>query len=234
MALNITRAFCTIFLSTLAAVSLFGCATPKKPLTGLVPGRNVETLQSAISVTAKAGEQTSGGRGCLIYKAPQLFHLALISPFGQTVLEAYSDSDRFTCLIPSRQTAYSGLLSELPETSALKSFELLKWVMAPSPLPVPVANVGETLVISGESYHFDEIGMLERKVSRDGDEVRFEGYRSIEGIAFPDSIVIQNRYGAMVRITFDEPQINAPVDPAALTPDLTGMVVLPLAEFKAM
>jgi len=208
----------------LTAASLFGCATVKKPLTGIVPGRGVETLHSAIAITAKSGEHSSGGRGYLIYKAPDVFHLALLSPFGQTVLEAFSDSDRFTCLVPSRQTAYSGLLSELPETSALKSMSLMKWVMAPK----------ESVVASGDTYYLDEIGMIERKVSREGDEVAYEGYRNVDGVAFPESIVIRNRYGAQVRIVFEEPQINAPVEESTLKFDLTGVVVLPLAEFKAM
>jgi len=226
--------FGRMFLLLLSVAVLFGCATAKTPLTGLVPGREVETLQSAVALSAVSGEHSTAGRGYLIYKAPSLFHLAILSPFGQTVLEAFSDSDRFTCVVPSKQTAYAGLLSELPENSVLKSIDLLKWVMAPSPLPVPVPVAKQKFVQLGVSYYFDEIGMLERKVSQEGDEVAYEGYRAVEGIAFPDSIVIRNRYGATVRIVFDEPQVNAPVEGSDLTPDLSGMTVLPLAEFKGM
>ena len=217
----------------LVALSLFGCATVKKPLTGIVPGRGVETLQSAVAITAKSGEHSSGGRGYLIYKAPDLFHLALLSPFGQTVLEAFSSGDRFTCLIHSRQTAYSGVLSELPETSALKSMSLLKWVMAPPPFSTP-ASARESVVAGGDRYYFDPNGLVERKVSQEGDEVLYEEYRNVDGVAFPESLVIRNRYGATVRIVFEEPQINAPVEESALRPDLSGVVVLPLADFRAM
>jgi len=224
--------FCKSLFLLLMAVSLFGCATVRKPLTGIVPGRGVETLQSAIAVTAKSGERSTGGRGYLVYKAPDLFHLALLSPFGQAVLEAFGDSDRLTGLIPSRQTAYSGALSELPETSVLKSIGLLKWVMAVPPSPGPAPE--EPVVISGDRFYFDRFGLLTRKVSGEGAEVTYERYRNVDGVAFPEAILIQNRYGASVRIVFDEPRINAPVEESALTPDFSGMVVLPLADFKAM
>lgn len=226
--------FCRPFLLLLSVLTLFGCATVKKPLTGIVPGRNVETLQSAVTLSAKSGEHSSAGRGYLVYRAPDLYHLLLLSPFGQTILEAFGDNDRFTCVIPSRQIAYSGRLSELPETSALKSLQLFKWVMAPSPLPVPAPALRQEMVLAGVTYYFDETGMLERKVSPDGDQVEYEGYRTIEGIAFPETVAISNASGAQVRIVFEEPQLNAPVENAVLSPDISGLTVLPLGEFKAM
>lgn len=218
----------------LLSLSLFGCATAKRPLVGIVPGKGVETLQSAVSLSATSGEKSTAGRGYLVFQAPAHFHLALVSPFGQTVLEAYSDNDRFTCLIPSRQTAYTGLLSDLPEQSVLKSMELLKWVMAPAPFPVPAPAVGQKLLLDGVRYDVDEIGMLERKVNEDGDEAVYERYRVLDGIPVPETIVIRNRLGATVRVTFDDPQINKPVEGSDLTPDLSGMIVLPLADFRAL
>lgn len=214
--------------------ALFGCAAAQRPLTGLVPGREVETVQSAVALSAVSGAHSSAGRGYLVYKAPDLFHLAILSPFGQTVLEAFSDNERFTCVVPSKQTAYAGLLSQLPENSVLNSIGLLKWVMAPAPLPVPAQEAGRKFEHRGGVYYFDETGMLERKVSQEGDEVAYEGYQAIEGVAFPKSIVISNRYGATVRIVFDEPQVNAPVEASDLVPDLSGMTVMPLAEFRGM
>ncbi len=213
---------------------LSGCATAPKPLTGLVQGRTVQTVQSSISITVSAGAQSTGGRGYLIYQAPSLFHLALLTPFGQTVLEAFSENDRFTCILPDRRLAYTGLVSELPENSILKSVELLKWVMAPAPFPVPAPNPGETVQVSGVRYHFDQNGLVERKVSSEGEQVFYREYQGIEGVAFPTSVEVQNRYGAKVRIVFDEPQLNAPVEDSTLKPDLTSLQVLPLADFKGL
>lgn len=218
----------------LLSVALFGCATVKQPLTGIVPGKALETLQSAVALSATSGDKSTAGRGYLVFKAPADFHLALVSPFGQTVLEAYSDSHRFTCIIASRQAAYTGLLSDLPEESVLRSMELLKWVMAPAPFPVPAPVAGQKVLLDGVRYHVDEIGMLERKVNEVGDEAVYEGYRVIEGIPVPETIVIRNRRGATVRVSFDEPQINRPVEGSDLTPDLSGMTVLPLADFRAL
>lgn len=222
-----------LLLLLCCAATLFGCATVKKPLTGLVPGRSVNTLQSSVSLSATSGERSSAGRGYLIYQAPELYHLLLLSPFGQTILEAFGENDRFTCVIPSRQLAYTGLLSDLPGESALKSLQLFQWVMAPPPLPVPTPP-RQKVEIEGTSYQFDEVGMLERKVAPSGDQVSYEGYRSIDGVAFPETVVIRNAAGAEVRIVFDEPQLNAPVEPSALRPELAGMAVLPLSAFKAM
>lgn len=222
-----------IFPLLLCAATLFGCATVQQPLTGLVPGRNVNTLQSSVSLSASSGKRTSAGRGYLVYQAPDRFHLLILSPFGQTVLEAFGASDRFTFVIPSREFAYTGRLSDLPEQSALKSLQLFQWVMAPPPLPLP-APAGQRVEIRGTTYDFNEIGMLERKIAPSGDEVTYEGYKSLNGVAFPETVVIRNAAGAEVRIVFDEPQLNAPVEASQLKPELSGMAVLPLSEFKAM
>ncbi|WP_224956427.1 outer membrane lipoprotein LolB [Geomonas subterranea] len=225
--------FRRLVLLVLCAATLFGCATVKKPLTGLVPGRGISTVQSSVSLSASSGERTSAGRGYLVYQAPDLYHLLILSPFGQTILEAFGESDRFTCVVPSRQIAFTGYLSELPEQSALKSLQLFRWVMAPSPLPLP-GPPRQKVDITGTAYYYDEIGMLERKVAPSGDQVRYEGYQSIEGIPFPETVEIRNAAGGEVRIVFDEPQLNAPVDASTLRPELSGMTLYPLSEFKVM
>lgn len=232
MSLNCFNLFFKNALLLLLLVTFSACATVKKPLTGLVPGREVETLQSAIVISVKSGEHSTGGRGYLIFKQPDRFHLAVLSPFGLTVLEVFADSDRLTCLVPSRQTAYSGLLSELPETSALKSLGMMKWVVAPPP-PVPASSgTREVSAASGDRFFFDKTGLVERKLSEQGDEVLYQDYRNVNGVAFPDSIVIGSRFGATVKIDFDEPQINQPVEDSTLTSSLEGISVLPLADFK--
>lgn len=231
---TINKRVLLLLFPLMLSVSLFGCAGVQKPLAGIVPGRTIDTLQSAISITAKSGEHSTGGRGYLVYRAPQLFHLALLSPFGQALLDAYSDNVRFTALVPDRQTAYTGLLSELPEGSALSGIGLLKWVMAPPPLAPQDSAGKKKLTVSGESFHFDGHGLLQRKVSSAGDEVAYLGYRTIGGIAFPETVTITNRYGVTIRIVFEDPEVNVPVEGSTLTPDLSGMRVLPLADFKGL
>ena len=216
----------------LLLVSLSACATVKPPLTGIVIGREVETLQSSISISMQAGERSSGGRAYLIFKHPDRFHLAVLSPFGPVVLELFSDHHRLTCLVPSKQTAYSGLFSELPESSALKNMELMKWVVEPPPVLGPPSARREMRTASGDRFYFDQEGLLERKLSEQGDQVEYEDRQVVNGVAFPNSIVIKNRYGATVRIVFDDPQINQPVEDATLSPNLEGFKILPLGDLK--
>lgn len=231
--MTLLRICLRLCLSIICAAALFGCATVKQPLTGLVPGRTVSSLQSSVSLSASSGERSSAGRGYLVYQAPDLYHLLILSPFGQTVLEAFGAGDRFTCVLPSQQVAFDGRLSELSDRSALKSMQLFRWVMEPSPVPLP-GPARQKLEQGQITYYFDEIGMLARKVAPSGDEVRYEGYHSIDGVPFAETVQIRNAVGAEVRIVFDEPQLNAPLDAATLRPELSGLAVYPLAEFKAM
>ncbi|HJV65645.1 MAG TPA: outer membrane lipoprotein LolB [Geomonas sp.] len=212
--------------------ALSACATVKKPLTGIVAGREVETLQSSISVSVKSGEHTTSGRGYLIYKSPDRFHLALLSPFGLTVFEVFIDGEDITCLVPSKQMAYRGRFSQLPDNSPLQSMAIMKWVQVrPAPGTVP-PGTKETTDPSGDHYYFDENGLVDRKVSPDGDKVAYQDYSNLDGVAFPESIVIGSRFGTVVKIIFDEPQINQPVEEAALKPVTEGYNVRPLTEFK--
>ena len=73
------RRFVFWLLVITALFLLFGCAAaPKQPLTGLIPGKEVETLQSSISVSVKTPERSMGGHGFLIFKRPDRFHLAVL------------------------------------------------------------------------------------------------------------------------------------------------------------
>jgi outer membrane lipoprotein-sorting protein len=208
------------------------CATVQKPLTGIVAGREVETLQSSIAISMKSGEHGSSGRGFLIFKYPDRFHMAILSPFGLTVLEVFSDGQQLTCLVPSRQIAYRGLIAELPETGGRRTFGMLKWVVARTPPRDPSSSAKEVVTPAGDRIYYDKYDLVQRKVSPEGDQVRYSGYQNVSGVAFPENLEIKNSYGDSVRITFDEPEINTPVENSALTPNLEGFSVLPLAEFK--
>jgi len=226
--------FSRTFIVLLILGTLSACATAPKPLTGLVPGKEVDTIQSSLAISMKAGEHSSGGRGYLIFKYPDRFHLAVLSPFGLTVLDLFSDGERLTCLVPARQTAYRGLLTELPETGRLSSLGLLKWVVARTPARQAGAGAGEIVTAEGDRIFFDGDGLVSRKLSPKGEEVKYSGYRNVNGIAFAETLEIANSYGATVRIVFDDPELNAPVDNSVLTPNLEGITVLPLSEFKSL
>jgi hypothetical protein len=230
--ITVTHKFLPRLLILLLIVLLSACATVKKePITGIIPGKEVATLQSPISISVKSGEHSTSGRGFLVFKEPDRFHMAILSPFGLTLFEVFSDKNRLTCVVPSRETAYTGSLSELPGNSPLQSISMMRWVVARSP-DTPPAGTKEVTAPSGDKFYFDERGLVDRKISPQGDEASYEDYRNRNGVAFPDTIVITSRYGATVKVAFDDPDVNSPVEEAALVPNLEGLTVLPLAEFK--
>lgn len=211
-----------------------GCATVPKPVLPPTPGKEVETLQSPIVISVKTPEKSTGGRGYLIFKHPDRFHLVILSPFGLTLFEVFSDGERITCIIPSKNSAYSGLISELPDRGGLRSWGMMRWVVARPKFFGPVTGSRESMTPDGrkELVYFDEQGFLQRKVTEDGDQVVYGDYRNVNGVAFPGTIELSDWRGNTVKITFDEPEVNEPVEDAALTPDMDGIAVLPFTEFK--
>lgn len=220
-------------IATAAVVILSGCSTAPKPLVGLAQGREVETLQSRISVAIRAPGGSQGGRGYLIFKRPGSFHVAIISPFGPTILDMFITGDRITCLLPSRQIAYVGRLAELPEKGGLRSWGLMRWVVEQPPPSGPALS-REHVMADGrrETVSYGEHGIILRKETEDGYKVSYLDYQVVNGVAFPSVMEISTPQGGMIRITFNEPQVNQPVEEEALSPPLEGFTVLPFSEFK--
>ena len=221
----------------LVAVILFlglaSCVTAPKPLTGIIPGRTVETLSSAVSISVTKGEQGSGGRGYLVFRTPDRFHLVLLSPFGITLLEVFSDGDRLTCLLPGKGVAYSGRIEELPDRDGIRSWGLMRWVVDLPPALGP-ARFREQVSSSGirEKIYYDERGLVTRKVNDLGDEVQYYDYSVVNGVPLPEVIEIVSATGETVRITLSEPEVNQPLEDSMLRANLEGVKVLPFSAFK--
>jgi len=206
----VTAGLRRIVFSLLVAAFFSGCAAaPRQPLTGLIPGKEVETLQSSISISVRTPERSVGGRGFLVFKRPDRFHLAVLSPFGLTLMDLFSDGDRFTCVIPSRQTAYSGLISELPDRDGLKAWAMMRWVVERQPVAGPAL----------ERDNVNAAGVRERL------------YRNVDGVAVPESIELSDSRGDTVQVVFEDPEVNRPVEEGVLSPRLEGVKVLPFTEF---
>ncbi len=225
-----------IFLRYSAALLLFvilaGCAaTPKAPLV-LRPEGQVETLTSSVTLSVKTPDGGSGGSGYLIYRRPDRFHLAMLTPFGTTVMEFYARGDRITVINPGKGAAYVGTFADLPAKGGLQGWRLMGWVVNGDPL-YDAAKPGNVARTAGDGkisvVEYDADGLLERKTAGNGVEVTYSDYRSYDGTPFPSVIEFTDRQSIRVKIAFDEPEINKPVDESELNPKLDGLTILPLS-----
>jgi hypothetical protein len=235
--LRISRFNAGSLFAVIILVCLSACATVPKPVASVKPGNEIETLQSPVALSVKAGGKSIGGRGYLVFKRPDRFHLAVLSPFGTTLMDVFVSDDRMTCLVPSKQTAYQGRISQLPDRNALRGWGMMRWVVDTPPAPEGTgAGTREYRAADGRTdfLTYDDRGLLIGKSNEGGDRVVYGEYHDLNGVAFPSSIEMSNNQGDMVRIVFDEPEINKPLEEAALNPQLEGVDVLPLTEFKGL
>lgn len=226
-----------LVLFLIIAVALAaGCATVPQPQVPLEPGARVETLAATVSLSVKTPDGSTGGNGYLLYRRPDRFHMVMLTPFGTTALEFFAAGERITILLPSKGQAYVGTFADLPAKGGLQGWRMMQWVVEGSPLYRPEAagrteeqtdDGGVTLATYGPD------GLLERKQSARG-EVIYRNYCSLEGVPFPALIEFSDSHGVRVKISFDDPEVNTPLDDAALTPSLEGVTVMPLAGLKGL
>jgi hypothetical protein len=225
------------FLIPALLLSLSACATAPKPLPSASPGKQVETLQSEVSLSVRSGDKSIGGRGYLVFKQPDRFHLAVFSPFGFTLMDLFVNDQQLTCLIPAKQVAYQGLISDIPDGNTLKGWGMMRWVVETPPASDDNRSVTRNQITPDgrkEILCYDDRGLLASKSNEEGDRVVYRDYHDRNGVAFPSSIEISNAKGDSVRIVFDEPEINQPVEDVVLNPALEGVNVLPLTAFRGL
>jgi outer membrane lipoprotein-sorting protein len=214
-----------------------GCAALPKVQVPFRPGATLETVAAMVTISVKTPQVNTGGHGYMVYQRPDRFHMVILTPFGTTALETYSSDDRLTIVIPSKGEAYAGAFDEMPIESPLRGWRMIRLMAVDEPLfdPVKKGTSEKSSKATGEITSFyDSQGLLERKKFSSGEEVFFRDYQSAEGVPFPSVIEFIDRNGARVKITFEEPEINKPVDNAALVPNLEGITILSLASFKGM
>ncbi|RNC72246.1 MAG: outer membrane lipoprotein LolB [Desulfuromonadales bacterium] len=228
-----TRATPLFPLVCLALLILFatGCASSPRPQITFNPGATVETLSSGVSLSVTSPQGNTGGTGYLLYRRPDRFHLVMLTPFGTTALEFFARDDRVTVLLPSKGVAYVGSFSDLPARGGLQGWRMLRWVVEGDPFFRPGApgTVERTDVEGRRTVAvYDGDGLLARKSSGDGEAV-YRDYQSVGGVPLPETIEFTDPQGVRVKITFDEPEVNGPVDDPLLTPKLEGVTLLPLS-----
>jgi len=234
------RGFICLICSVLMVGGLLvaaGCAGVPIARPAYIAGAVVETLVAEVTVTVHSPDGNIGGNGYLIYRRPDRFHLVMLTPFGTSALEFFAAGDRITLLIPSKGVAYLGTFDDLPERQGLQGWRMMRWVVDGDPLFSPgvtgrVERVGPGGRTGTATYGPD--GLLEQKISPDGEQVLYRDYRSVEGVPFPAQVEFSDPRGTRVTIVFEGPEINRPVEDAALTPNLEGVTILPLASLKGV
>lgn len=224
-----------IYLMSFVLLSLSsGCATNRIAL-DYTPGVVVETLSSAVSLSIHATDRSMGGHGYLVFRRPDKLHLVVLSPFGTTMLEAFALGEQITLVYPSRMTAYVGRFDQLPEKGGLQGWHLMRWVMDADPGDKDQNGTVERLGAQGfmEKVTFEN-GLVVSKTSSGGDQVYYENYAVVNGVPVAGVVEMRNDRDDRVRLVLDEPEVNAPLDAAALTPQLDGMTILPLSAIQGI
>lgn len=219
----------TVLCLALAVAGLSACATKPLPPLVFTPGAEVESVQSEVSLSFSSPLGSGGGRGYLVFRKPDRSHLVILTPFGTTVMEAFTNGDRLTIVIPSKEIAYSGTFDEIPAKAGLEGWKAMRWIVEGEPAGSGEAN-GELVRVNRqgkrETVWFNAAGLVARKLTEDGEEAVYREYRSIDGVPFPSTIEYRDRRGSTLKIGFDEPEINRPVAESALQPRLDGITVL--------
>lgn len=221
---------------TLAVMFLLsGCAARRPAIIPTSPDAPIEAFTSRVSITLKTadGKQNSMG-GVLAYRAPDRFRFVVLSPFGLSVADIVTDGQRITCFIPSRNIAFSGTFSDLPERHPLRQLAMLPWVVErPKPAsPGEVSAQRKSVAGLMETVYFNESCLPARRVAETGAEVRYDEYQSVDGVMLPTVIELANGCGDTVAIRLDEPEVNQAPDDKDFSLDLTDMTVVPLAEMR--
>lgn len=233
------RTFSTIgiFIVPLLFLLVAGCATVPKAPPVFRPGTSVDSLTASVGLSVKTPAGGTGGNGYLVYRRPGMFRMVMLTPFGTTALDFGVRGDKVTIAIPSRGTAYTGAFGDLPEQNGLQAWRLMQWAVEGDPL-FDVARAGKTVRSEAGGRKalafYDGAGLLERKLTEDGNEVRYLDYQSAEGVPIPSTMLFNDVRGISVKITLKEPEVNQPLEDAALSPQMAGLNVLPLSEFRGM
>lgn len=214
-------------------LALAGCSTTPVVQNRAAPGVDIETLQGSvnISLTTPAGQLS--GNGILVYRRPDSFRLSVLAPFGQIVFDIIVTGDKVVCLQSSKKNAWVGTLADLSPALGTRVWPLLQWaVESPRPAGPSLERIFTREDGTREKVFYDPAGFAQRKVNGFGDEVFYSDYRPAGNASLPNRMEINAAEGSRLVLTFDEPDLNLPVEEGVLNPDLGSYQILPLAAFK--
>ncbi len=222
-------------LKLIAPLLLIVSCSMTHPVLNYTPGKTVDTLSAAVSMTMVTNDYGMSGNGFLVYRRPDQLHLVLLSPFGTTMIEIFTHGEQITLLYPGSSTAYAGRIADLPEKGGLQGWRLMRWVMDASPASsLDINGTYERTGLHGviEKVTFEN-GLVKSKSTKNGDEVYYSGYSVVDGVPFASELELINSPGDRIRIVLDEPEINKSLDASVFKPQLDGFKVLPLTKMQS-
>ena len=211
------------------------CAIVRKPSLVSAPDDAVvvDTLTASVSVSLRSKAGNMSGNGLIRYRRPDCFRLVILSPFGSTVMEAYAKGEWLALLYPTQKLAFFGSFDDVPDDSAMRAWRLLRWAMD---LPPPSSSASNdvvkrtSLVTGGLETVIYRSGLAISKTSSEGDQVAYTNYSLVNGAILAAELLLETANHDRIRIVFDDPEINAPLDDSAFIPEFKNIRVLPLAE----
>lgn len=214
----------------LAVIS--GCASvPVEQKT--VYGDAIETLQGAVNVSLTSPAGQMSGNGFLIYKKPDNFRLSILAPFGQVVFDIIVSGEKVICLQESRKLIWQGVVGDLPPALGTKVWPLLQWILeSPHPAGPSLERFFTRADGTVEIVYYEPGGLVQRKVNGAGDEVFYSDYRITGERAVAKRIELIASEGSRLVLTFDDPELNLPIDNSILNPNLAGYEIRPLGELN--
>jgi hypothetical protein len=223
-------------LKILPLLLLSACATFSHPPLEYRPGAVVETLSSAVSLSVHSTDNSMAGNGYLVFRRPDQLHLVVLSPFGTTLMEAFALGDRITLVYPSRSTAYTGSIDELPDKGGLQGWRMMRWIMDADPRAgEPLSETVDRISTLGFSEKVTyEHGLVTVKESPAGDHVYYGAYSLVNGVPLAAELDLRNSRDDRLRIVLDEPEVNTTLEDAVFVPHLEGLTLLPLSAIQGL
>ena len=193
----------------------------------------IETLQGPVNVSLSSAAGQISGNGYLFFKSPDSFRLSILAPFGQIVFDIIVAGEKVLCLQENRKAAWQGSVGDLPPALGTKVWPLMKWIVeSPQPAGPSLERVFTRADGTIEIVYYDTGGFVQRKVNGVGDEVFYSDYRITDGRAIANRIELVASEGSRLVLTFDDPEVNLPIENSVLNQSLAGYDIRPLGELK--
>ncbi|MDY0300536.1 MAG: lipoprotein insertase outer membrane protein LolB [Trichlorobacter sp.] len=206
-----------------------GCSTIKPEVLDLAQLDHKATLHSLtadLDISFKSKKKSGSARGMMVYKQPDLYRFVLLSPFGNTLMEAALAGNQLTLVYPSKKVAFSGDVNTLPPGVGHEAWKLLPWMFEQQSLPGLTISQQTT---AGTTTLFYDNGLASEKKNSQGDGISYADYAVLKGLAVATTYEFVTSGKEWVRLRLHDPEINPELDLSVFSPNLKGLWVLPLA-----